>query len=211
MGRVWTLAAALAVGCAFIYVTVGFMGVPTLKFASAIVGAGAVAAYLPGGNAVSRGLFLLLGVFFGSLSFVLGALMFPDTNLGLLLGALVPILLSAIAATFTRSPETLLVMILGAGSMGALYTTDFFLDPQSLNYTLPIAIGQVMIAISLGYLLGVLAISFGPKAAPSVAVAEVPPEPDDVAAEPDSPASEAGSDETSAVDRATDESVDVVR
>ena len=175
MGRVWTLAAALAVGCAFIYVTVGFMGVPTLKFASAIVGAGAVAAYLPGGNAVSRGLFLLLGVFFGSLSFVLGALMFPDTNLGLLLGALVPILLSAIATTFTRSPETFLVMILGAGSMGALYTTDFFLDPQSLNYTLPIAIGQVMIAISLGYLLGVLAQACGPTAPAPATTCVAPP------------------------------------
>ena len=211
MGRVWTLAAALAVGCAFIYVTVGFMGLPTLKFASAIVGAGAVAAYLPGGNAVSRGLFLLLGVFFGSLSFVLGALMFPDTNLGLLLGALVPILLSAIATTFTRSPETFLVMILGAGSMGALYTTDFFLDPQSLNYTLPIAIGQVMIAISLGYLLGVLAQAFGPKAPAPVAATEVPPEPDDVDATPSSPSLEAASGETAATDQVTDESAEVAR
>ena len=50
MGRVWTLAGALALGCLLIYLTVGFMGVTTLKFASAIVGAGAVAAYLPGGR-----------------------------------------------------------------------------------------------------------------------------------------------------------------
>ena len=162
MARVWILAGAAALGCVLIYLTVGFMGIPTLKFASAIIGAGAAAAYLPGGNSVSRGLFLLLGVVFGSLSFLLGAVAFPDTNLGLLLGALVPILFGALAATFTRSPETLLVMLLGAGSMGALYTTDFFLDPQSINYTLPIALGQVMIAISLGYLLG----GSGPRPGP---------------------------------------------
>ncbi len=53
---------------------------------------------------------------------------------------------------------------MGAGSMGALYTTDFFADPQSLNYTLPIAIGQVMILISVGYMLGTLAFDLGPKA-----------------------------------------------
>ena len=141
MGRVWTLAAALAVGCIVVYVTVDFMGVTALKFCSAIIGAGAAAAYLPGGNSVSRGLFMLLGVFYGSLSFILGALMFPDTNLGLLLGALTPILAAALTATFTRSPETLLVMLLGAGAMGAIYTGDFFADPQSLNYTLPIALG----------------------------------------------------------------------
>lgn len=164
MARVWTLAAAVAAGCVLIYLTVGFMGVPTLKFASAIVGAGAVAAYLPGPNNIARGLFLLLGVLFGSLSFLLGALAFPDTNVGLVLGALVPILFSALAATATGSAETLAVMLLGAGSMGALYTTDFFNDPQSLNYTLPIAIGQVMVAIGLGYLLGVLAHELGPQA-----------------------------------------------
>ena len=59
-------------------------------------------------------------------------------------------------------PETFLVMLLGAGSMGALYTTDFFLDPQSINFTLPIAISQVMIALALGYVLGVLAKTFSP-------------------------------------------------
>lgn len=163
MARVWILAAGLALGCVLIFLTVGFMGVPTLKFASAIIGAGAAAAYLPGGNSIARGLFLLLGVVFGSLSFLLGAVLFPDTNLGLLLGALVPILLSALAATFTRSVATLLVMLLGAGAMGALYTTDFFLDPQSINFTLPIAMSQVMIAIALGYAVGVLATSFGPR------------------------------------------------
>lgn len=179
MGRVWTLAGALVLGCVLIYLTVGFVGVVSLKFASAILGAGAVAAYLPGGNSVSRGLFMLLGVVFGSLSFLLGAAAFPDTNVGLLLGALVPILLSAVAATFTRSPETLLVMLLGAGSMGAVYTTDFFSDPQSINYTLPIALGQVMILISFGYLLGVLAKELGPKApAPAAAEDAEPQAPD---------------------------------
>ena len=175
MGRVWTLAGALALGCIVVYLFVGFMGVVSLKFASAILGAGATAAYLPGGNSISRGLFMLLGVVFGSMSFLLGAALFPDTNVGLLLGALVPILLSALVTTFTRSPETLLVMLLGAGSMGALYTTDFFADPQSINYTLPIAIGQVMLLISLGYLLGVLAKELGPKApAPETPVAGAP-------------------------------------
>lgn len=176
MARVWTLAGAVAAGCILIYLTVGFMGKPTLEYASAIVGAGAVAAYLPGPNNIARGLFLLLGVLFGSLSFLLGALAFPDTTLGLLLGALVPILFSALAAMGTRRPETLAVMLLGAGSMGALYTRDFFNDPQSLNFTLPIAIGQVVVAVALGYLLGVLARDFGPQERVEEPVATVAPD-----------------------------------
>ena len=195
MGRVWTLAGALALGCLLIYLTVGFMGVITLKFASAIVGAGATAAYLPGGSSISRGLFMLLGVVYGALSFVLGAAAFPDTNVGLILGALVPILFSALTATFTRSPETLLVMLLGAGSMGALYTTDFFADPQSINFTLPIAIGQVMIAISLGFLAGVLAKELGPKApAPAVTSDTEPESPADSEASPPDPTGEPADD-----------------
>ena len=210
MARVWILAGALALGCIFVYLTVGFMGVTTLKFASAIIGAGAVAAYLPGGNSVSRGLFLLLGVVFGSLSFVLGALMFPDTNTGLMLGAIVPIFFSALAATFTRSPETLLVMLLGAGSMGALYTGDFFADPQSLNYTLPIAIGQVMISISIGYLLGTLAIVFGPRA-PVDAPHTPPAVPDDWAPYPNiSTPTTSPADETTAMP-VTNENAEAVR
>lgn len=209
MGRVWTLAAALAVGCIVVYVTVDFMGVTALKFCSAIIGAGAAAAYLPGGNSVSRGLFMLLGVFYGSLSFILGALMFPDTNLGLLLGALTPILAAALTATFTRSPETLLVMLLGAGAMGAIYTGDFFADPQSLNYTLPIALGQAMILISLGYLLAVLVKSFGPKA-PAAATAEAPPVPDDWAPYPNvSPSTSV--DQTTAGGHVADETAEAVR
>jgi hypothetical protein len=175
------------------------MGVPTLKFAGAIIGAGAAAAYLPGGNSIARGMFLLLGVVFGSLSFLLGAVAFPDTNLGLLLGALVPILFSALAATFTRSAETLLVMLLGAGSMGALYTTDFFLDPQSINFTLPIAISQVMIAIALGYALGVLARTFSPGPKPAAEAASPPP--DEPEATSGAEPAEVASDETAEVAR----------
>ena len=78
---------------------------------------------------------------------------------------LTPILAAALTATFTRSPETLLVMLLGAGAMGAIYTGDFFADPQSLNYTLPIALGQAMILISLGYLLAVLVQVLRPEGA----------------------------------------------
>ena len=200
MARVWILAGATALGCVLIYLTIGFMGVPTMKFASAIIGAGVVAAYLPGGNSIARGLFLLLGVVFGSLSFLLGAVAFPDTNLGLLLGALVPILFSALAATFTRSAETFLVMLLGAGAMGALYTTDFFLDPQSINFTLPIAISQVMIALALGYALGVLAHSFSPqaKAQESAPSTEATP-PDDWAPWSDSHATSSPAGDTTEV------------
>ena len=208
MGRVWALAAALAVGCIVVYLTVDFMGVTALKFCSAIIGAGAAAAYLPGGNSVSRGLFMLLGVFYGSLSFILGALMFPDTNLGLLLGALTPIFAAALTATFTRSPETLLVMLLGAGAMGAIYTGDFFADPQSLNYTLPIALGQAMLLISLGYLLAVLVRSFGPKA-PAAATADAAPVPEGWAPYPNISPNTSSVDETTA--QATDESAEAVR
>ncbi len=163
MGRVWTLAGALAAGCLIVYLLVGFMGTDALKFSSAGIGAGAAAAYLPGKAGLPRGFYLLLGCVFGSLSFLLGAAAFPDTNVGLVLGAIVPILFSALVAMGTKSAETLLVMLMGAGTMGAVYTTAFFADPQSINYTMPIALGQSMIVVAIGYILGTVAKVFGPQ------------------------------------------------
>jgi len=156
MGRVWALAGAVFVACLIMLLGVGFFGEDSLKFAGVIIGSGAVAAYLPGGVALSRAVYLFVGVLIGALGFGMGAMLFPDTVNGVFLGAIVPVLLAGIITMWSRKPEAFLTMLLGSGSMAAFYTTAFFSDPQSINYSLPIAIGGVIAPLGLGYLAGAL-------------------------------------------------------
>ena len=44
--------------------------------------------------------------------------------------------------------------ILGAGALTGVYAFQFNLDPQSLNYSLPIAMGQTIYPLALGFLAG---------------------------------------------------------
>ncbi len=156
MGRVWALAGALFVVCLIFLLGVGFFGEDSLKFAGVIIGSGAVAAYLPGGVALSRAVYLFVGVLIGALGFGMGAMLFPDTATGVFLGAILPIVIAGIITMWSRKPEAFLTMLMGSGSMAAYYTTAFFTDPQSINYSLPIAIGGVLAPLGLGYLAGAL-------------------------------------------------------
>ena len=156
MVRVWALAGALIVVCFIFLAGVGFFGEDSLKFAGVIIGSGAVAAYLPGGVALSRAVYLFVGVLIGALGFGLGAMAFPDTTTGVFLGAIVPIVIAAIITMWSRKPEAFLTMLMGSGSMAAYYTTAFFTDPQSINYSLPIAIGGVVAPLGLGFLAAAL-------------------------------------------------------
>ena len=124
------------------------------------VGGGAAAAYLPGQAYLSRGLWLAVGVLVGAIGFVLGAAAFPDTNVGLWLGGIVPVLLLALLTMFTKRQSNFLAGVIGSGAMAGVYANVFNLDPQSINISAPIAIGQTMLPLGFGYLAGMLIILF---------------------------------------------------
>lgn len=197
MLRVWALAVVTAIGCLIVYLGVGFFGDDALKFSSVVVGAGAAAAYLPGGVALSRAIYLLVGTLAGALGFAAGAMAFPDNNRGVFFGALVPILLSAIIAMWSRKQEVFITLMLGAGAFGASYTTAFFTDPQSLNYTLPIALGQVIVTLGIGYLLAAIVKTFLPSKPKEAKKDEAATAPVDDAPAASAEASEAPSDNES--------------
>ena len=101
------------------------------------------ASYLGGTNHMfARGIWLFVGVLFGAIGYVLGASIFPDTNIGLFFGGVVPITLTALATMWTKRQTDFLAGILGAGALTGVYAFQFNLDPQSLNYSLPVAMGQ---------------------------------------------------------------------
>lgn len=163
MGRIWALAGAL-IAALTILLVLGPLGGPQLLLTAALcVGAGAAAAHLAGSDhTLASALWLLVGVLFGALGFVLGASMFPDTEIGLYLGGVVPIALTALATMWTRRQSDFLCGVLGSGALSGVYATRFNTDPQSLNYSLPIAMGQTLLCLSLGYFAAVLLRAFVP-------------------------------------------------
>ena len=160
MGRVWALAGAIVAAITLVFLLQGFVGSGTLLTMSLCVGGGAAAAYLPGQAYLSRGLWLAVGVLVGAIGFVLGAAAFPDTNVGLWLGGIVPVLLLALLTMFTKRQSNFLAGVIGSGAMAGVYANVFNLDPQSINISAPIAIGQTMLPLGFGYLAGMLIILF---------------------------------------------------
>jgi len=160
MGRVWALAGAIVAATTLVFLLQGFVGAGTLLTMGLCVGGGAVAAYLPGRAYLSRGLWLAVGVIVGALGFVLGAAAFPDTNVGLWLGGIVPVLILALLTMFTKRQSNFLAGVIGSGAMAGVYANVFNLDPQSINVSAPIAIGQTMPPLGFGYLAGMLIILF---------------------------------------------------
>lgn len=155
MGRVWALALGLILALLVLLLFGPLGGSRTLLTAAACVGAGAAASYLGDTrHMLTRGAFVFVGVLFGALGFVMGASMFPDTNIGLFFGAVVPITLSALATMWTKRQGDFLAASLGGGALTGVYAFQFNLDPQSLNYSLPIAIGQALFPLALGFVAG---------------------------------------------------------
>jgi hypothetical protein len=153
MGRVWALALGLILAL-FVVLISGPLGGPrTLLTAAVCVGAGAAASFLGTTNHMfARGIWLFVGVLFGAIGYVLGASIFPDTNIGLFFGGVVPITLTALGTMWGRRQTDFLSGILGAGALTGVYAFQFNLDPQSLNYSLPVAMGQTLFPLSLGFL-----------------------------------------------------------
>ena len=157
MGRIWALALGLILALFVVFLS-GPLGGPTTQLTAALcVGGGAAASYLGSQeHMLARGVWVLVGVLFGAIGFVLGAGVFPDTMVGLFLGGVVPITLVALATMWTRRQTDFLAGVLGAGALTGVYATRFNTDPQSLNYSLPIGIGQTLWPLALGFIAGVL-------------------------------------------------------
>jgi hypothetical protein len=154
MSRIWALAGAVVAAMTAVALLAGFVGPGTLLTTSVGVGAGTAAAYLRGDAYLSRGLWLLAGVLVGAVGFLLGAGAFPDTNVGLWLGAVVPTLIIAALTFATRRQSNFLAALLGSGALAGVYANVFNADPQSINVSLPIAVGQTVLPLGFGYLAG---------------------------------------------------------
>ena len=163
MGRIWALAGGMILGL-LIILLLGPLGGLELQLTSALcVGAGAAAAYLGSpSHMLARGLWLLVGVLLGALGFALAAMIYPDTKIGLFLGGAVPITLTALATMWTRRQVDFLCGVLASGALAGVYATRFDFGPHSLNYSLPIAIGQTLLPLGLGFLAAVLIQTFLP-------------------------------------------------
>ncbi len=163
MGRVWALALAVILALSVVFLIGPLGGATTMLTASLPVGGGIAAAYLlGGGHHVARGMFLLVGILFAALGFVLGAAAFPDTMVGLYLGGVVPTTLIAVAAMWTKRQADFICGLIGAGAMTGVYATRFNSDPQALNYLMPVALGQALFPLALGFIAGILTKAFVP-------------------------------------------------
>jgi hypothetical protein len=160
MGRVWAVIGAFVAVATVGLVLESFLGMGTLLTMGVPIGAGLVAAYLPGDRYVGRAGWLVVGTLLGAVGFALGAMMFPDTKVGLWLGAIVPVLLLGLLVMWTRSQSHALAGILGSGALAGVYAHVFDADPQSLNVSLPIALGQTLLPLGLAYMAGILVVAF---------------------------------------------------
>jgi hypothetical protein len=97
-------------------------------------------------------MYLFGGAFIGALGFLLGAAAFPDTAVGLALGAIIPQLITGFVAMWSRRQEMFIAASIGAGALAGVYANDIDLDPQSINVSLPIALGQTILPMGLGFL-----------------------------------------------------------
>lgn len=172
MARIWALALGFVLALVVILISGPIGGPETMLTASVGIGSGIAAVYLSGaGHLLARGLWLFAGALVGCLSFVCGGLLFPDTIIGLFLGGAVPVVLLALMTMWTRRQSDYICALLGAGAITGVYANVFFVDPQGMNVSLPIAIGQTIFPLGLGFLVGVLIRAFFPDDAERDAVA----------------------------------------
>lgn len=163
MVRVWALAGGFFLILLVLFLGESFFGENTLKFGAVMIGTGFAAAYLPGGVALSRGIYLFVGVLLAAVGFLVGSLAFADTPQGVFMGGVVPLVLAAIISMWSRKQEVFITIMLGAGALTAFYTTSFFTDPQGINYQLPIVLGGVMAPLGFAYLVAAIFKTYFPS------------------------------------------------
>lgn len=195
MKRVWILAGALFVVAILELILVGFVGSATIKTSLPVIAFAAGAVLLPGGSVWWKGLFLFVGSLAGMVGFLLGAGLLPDNNVGYFLGVVIPVLIMAIIAMWTKSVTYLMCGVFGAAAFSSVYTTYFFSDPQSINFSMPVAFGIMLVPMALSFLVVMLVMELVPGMSADSVAAAPPPETPPPTEVDDSPAPEAAADD----------------
>ena len=152
MKRVWIVAGALLVVALVQLLLVGFVGSDTLRAAFPVMVLSAAAVLIRGGAVWVKAIWIFVGSLVGMLGFVLGAGMFPDNNFGYFLGAAVPLLIVGVLVMWTKRVQYLVAVVCGVAAFQSVYTTFFFSDPQSINFSMPVAYGIMMVPMALTFL-----------------------------------------------------------
>jgi uncharacterized membrane protein YwaF len=166
MARIWALVASVGAAGTLMALLVGFVGTEALLTMSVPISIGVAAAYIQGDAFISRGAWLFGGVLLGAVGFAIGASAYPDTTLGLWLGLVVPAVIFGAATFATKRQSNFLAALLGSAALSGVYTLTFDADPQSLNVSLPIAVGQAVLPLGFGYLAGMTVRMLVPSDAP---------------------------------------------
>lgn len=157
MLRIWALVLAFIASM----VTIGLLGPlggsETLLTAGVPVGAGIAVAVWSGGGYIARGIWFFVGILIGALGFAVSAATMPDTVVGAVIGGSIPVVINALFTMWTRRQAYFIAAMLGGGAIAGTYAYRFNVDPQALNFLLPIVIGQTVLPAGLGFFYGSLA------------------------------------------------------
>lgn len=163
MGRVWVGWAGVVGVLLMLFIGLGFFGTPALQYGLPVIALTIGALLLPNGELWWKGLCLLGGVVIAMIGFLLGAGVFPDNAFGYTLGGIVPVTIVALATMWTKKLSYFLAGVFGVAAFQAVYTAFFFSDPQSINFSMPLAFGITLAPMALTFLVFTLLTIFVPR------------------------------------------------
>lgn len=152
MGRIWVGWAGVVGVLLMLWMGLGFFGTPALQYGLPVIALTIGALLLPNGELWWKGLCLLGGAIIAMIGFLLGAGVFPDNAFGYTLGGIVPVTLVALATMWTKKLSYFLAGVFGVAAFQAVYTAFFFSDPQSINFSMPLAFGITLAPMALTFL-----------------------------------------------------------
>lgn len=163
MSRIWVGWAGVVGVILMIWIGLGFFGTQALQYGLPVIALTIGALLLPNGELWWKGLCLLGGVIIAMIGFLLGAGVFPDNSLGYTLGGVVPVTIVALATMWTKKLSYFLAGVFGVAAFQAVYTAFFFSDPQSINFSMPLAFGITLAPMALTFLVFTLLSIFVPR------------------------------------------------
>lgn len=163
MGRIWIGWAGVVGVILLLWIGLGFFGTPALQYGLPVIALTIGALLLPNGELWWKGLCLLGGVVIAMVGFLLGAGVFPDNAFGYTLGAVVPVTFVALATMWTKKMSYFLAGVFGVAAFQAVYTAFFFSDPQSINFSMPLAFGITLAPMALTFFVFTLLSIFVPR------------------------------------------------
>ena len=152
MKRVWVVSGALLVVALVLLLMVGFVGSDTLRVAFPVMVLSAAAVLIRGGVVWAKAIWIFVGSLVAMLGFLLGAGKLPDNNFGYFLGAAIPLIIVSVLAMWTKRAQYVVAAVCGVAAFQSVYTTFFFSDPQSINFSMPVAYGIMMVPMALTFL-----------------------------------------------------------